>query len=217
VRTLPALVLTVVIALRTCGAAEIWLLDNTRKIAGHNVVLEGTPRVTEMEGARVAVFDGVKDGMFIDSIPFAGAKQYTIEILFRPSEGGPTEQRFVHAQDAHGWRALLETRLNGKGGWWLDTFICTNDNGTGVTLVDRERVHPTDRWYWAALRFDGTTMAHFVNGKKEIEREARFEPFANGSISLGVRQNKVYWFKGAIREVRFHREALPDDKLQRVK
>ena len=36
------------------------------------------------------------------------------------------------------------------------------------------------------------------------------------ALVLGVRQNKVYWFKGAIAEVRFHDTALPDEQLQRV-
>jgi len=36
-----------------------------------------------------------------------------------------------------------------------------------------------------------------------------------GQISLGVRQNKVYWFKGGIREVRFHSAALTPENLQR--
>jgi hypothetical protein len=34
---------------------------------------------------------------------------------------------------------------------------------------------------------------------------------------VGVRQNKVYWFKGAIKEVRFTPAALAPEKLQRVK
>jgi hypothetical protein len=199
------------------AAEQVWRLDNVRKFGGHLAVVEGEPRVAEMEGARVVVFDGIKDGLFIPAIPFADAKQFTIEILFQPAEGGPAEQRFLHAQDAKGSRALIETRLDGKGGWWLDTFILNEAAGNGVALVDPQRVHPTGRWYWAALRYDGKTMAHFVNGRKELERDAKFAPFGTGQVSLGVRQNKVYWFKGAIREVRFHTEAVADEKLQRLK
>ena len=51
---------------------------------------------------------------------------------------------------------------------------------------------------------------------KELERAAKFERFGPGQTSLGVRQNRVYWFKGAIREVRFHDEAVAVEKLQRV-
>ena len=154
---------------------------------------------------------------FVTGNPIAGAEQYTIEVLFMPAEGGLEEQRFVHVQDANTSRALIETRLNGKGGWWLDTFIYTPPSEPGLALVDPKRVHPTGEWYWAALRYDGKTMAHFVNGQKELEGEFRFHPFGEGTVSLGVRQNKVFWFKGAIREVRFHRAALPEARLQRLK
>jgi hypothetical protein len=58
-------------------------------------------------------------------------------------------------------------------------------------------------------------MAHFVDGVKEREAAATFPPFGAGRISLGVRQNRVSWFKGGIREVRFHTIALSPDKLQR--
>ena len=111
---------------------------------------------------------------------------------------------------------MIETRLDGKGSWWLDTFITTNPPpDIGVTLADSKQIHPTGKWYWAALRYDGETMSHYVNGRKELEKRASFAPFAQGKTSLGVRQNKVFWFKGAIREVRFHREAVAVEKLQR--
>ena len=196
------------------AAQEIWRVENTAKIGGHAVTVIGAPRVQEQDGRRAVVFDGAHDGLLVPAVPLAGAKAYTIEILFWPAEGGLAEQRFFHAQDADERRAMIETRLDGKGSWWLDTYIQTGP--PGVTLVDRTKLHPTNRWYWAALRYDGTTMAHFVNGRKELERPAAYTPFTTGQTSLGVRQNKVFWFKGAIREVRFHREALPEAKLQKV-
>jgi hypothetical protein len=202
-----------------CGgplrAQDIWRVENTAKIAGHTVTIIGAPRAQDQDGLRAVVFDGANDGLLVPALPFAGAKAYTIEILFWPADGGLAEQRFFHAQDGEERRAMIETRLDGKGSWWLDTYIQTGP--PGVTLVDRTKLHPTNRWYWAALRYDGTTMAHFVNGRKELERPADYTPFTNGQTSLGVRQNKVFWFKGAIRELRFHREALPEAKLQRVK
>jgi hypothetical protein len=177
----------------------------------------GAPRVTEAEGEPALSFDGVKDGIFVPAIPVSGARQFTIEVLIFPANGGPAEQRFFHAQDNNDARALLETRLDGQGKWWLDTYIVTGATTRGVTLVDRDQRHPTDRWYWVALRYDGKTMAHFVNGEKELEAPAHFVPLGAGQISLGVRQNRIHWFKGMIREVRFHTEAIPDEKLQRAK
>jgi hypothetical protein len=198
-------------------AEEIWRLDNLEKLGGHTITVEGAPRVGEEGGDKIVVFDGAKDGLFLSAIPIAGAKEFTIEILFKPAEGGPEAQRFVHLEDTGGTRAMIETRLNGKGGWWLDTFLKSAGPSQGLPLIDPTRVHPTNQWYWAALRYDGKTMASYVNGVKELSGEIAMAPFSEGKVSLGVRQNKVYWFKGAIKEVRFHGEAVPEEKLQRVK
>lgn len=113
-------------------------------------------------------------------------------------------------------RALIETRLDGKGAWWLDTFLLKAGTA-GRALIDAQRTHPTGRWYWVALRYDGKTMTSFVNGVKELAGEVEFGPMSAGKVSLGVRQNKVYWFKGAIREVRFTPAALAEGRLQRVR
>lgn len=219
-RYLPVSRLLLLLALPVAAAfaAEtVWRVDNLTQVGGHVVTVTGGPRVEEVAGGRALRFDGVKDGLFVPDIPFAGAKAYTIEILFYPAGDGPAEQRFWHAQEQGPSRALIETRLDGKGGWWLDTFITNQASGGGVTLIDPAKVHPADRWYWVALRYDGARMAHFVDGRKELERAAVFAPLGQGQISLGVRQNRVHWFKGLIREVRYHREALPDGRLQRVR
>ena len=81
---------------------------------------------------------------------------------------------------------------------------------------DQARLHPLDRWYWVALRYDGTTMSHFVSGIKELEGPVAFPPMdAAGQVSLGVRLNKVNWFKGQIKEVRITPRALPEEALQK--
>jgi hypothetical protein len=38
----------------------------------------------------------------------------------------------------------------------------------------------------------------------------------DGQMSIGVRLNQVFWYKGAIREVRFHPVALAPAVLQRT-
>jgi hypothetical protein len=210
--------LLLLLSVLSVSAAEtVWRIDNLAKIGTHDVTVVGAPRVTEAGGQKAVAFDGAKDGLFVPAIPFAGLRQFTIEVLFFPEKGGLAEQRFFHAQDGNEARALFETRLDGQGKWWLDTYIVTGATARGVTLVNRDQRHPTDRWYWVALRYDGRTMAHFVNGEKELEGPGAFVPFGAGQISIGVRQNKVFWFKGMIAEVRFHTEALPDEKLQRVR
>ena len=85
----------------------------------------------------------------------------------------------------------------------------------GLPLIDPKKIHPAGRWYWAALRFDGKHMSSFVNGEKELEGDVAFEPMSAGQTSVGVRLNRVFWFKGAISEVRFHPAAIAPEKLQR--
>lgn len=199
-------------------ADETWLLDNLKQAGGHEITVVGHPHRVSADGGGALEFDGAHDGIFVPAIPTAGATAFTIEVLFRPDEGGNEAQRFFHVQDAAGKRALLEIRTNHKGGWWLDAFLRTSPDASdkGLTLIDPAKVHPTDRWYWVAMRYDGQRLANFVDGVKQEEGEGNFTALGDGKVSIGVRQNLVYWFKGAIREVRFHREALPDEKLQRV-
>ena len=191
----------------------VWKLDDPKKAGGLTTEVIGAPRIAD--GA--TVFDGAHDGVFVPANPLDGAMKFTIEILFSPAGDGPKEQRFFHLQDttAAEWRVMIETRVDGTG-WWLDTYLGSPKGGQA--LIDPMRVHPTDQWYWAAVRFDGNTMTSFVNGEKELEATGvTFGPLGPGKLSLGVRQNKVYWFKGAIREVRFTSAVLPSEELQRVK
>jgi hypothetical protein len=54
-----------------------------------------------------------------------------------------------------------------------------------------------------------------VDGELELAGEVPFTPMTTGRTSIGVRQNLVSWFKGAIAEVRFTPAALPAQRLAR--
>jgi hypothetical protein len=183
-------------------------------VGGHATEILGAPHATAAAAGPALRFNGASDGLLLPVNPLQGAAAFTIEVLFFPEEGGLAAQRFFHLQDTKTWRVMLETRLDGQGHWWLDTFL----GATGVSqpLIDPALKHPTNRWHWVALRFDGKRMTSFVNGVQELERDATFGPMVEGRLSLGVRQNKVHWFKGAIREVRWHTRALPAAELQRA-
>lgn len=198
-------------------AEDIWRIDNLEQIGGHRVTQLGEPKVILEQGGKFLRFDGAHDGILVSSHPLASTPAFTIEVLFAPAESGGEAQRFFHLQDEGGRRALLELRVDGKGGWWLDAFLKTSPEATnkGLVLIDPARVHPTGAWYWVAMRYDGRKLTSFVNGEQEKEGETSFVPFTAGKVSLGVRQNLVSWFKGSIREVRFHREAIAVEKLQR--
>jgi len=189
----------------------VWNVDNLKSIGGHVLSVEGAPRVLET-GA--VAFDGVDDGIEVPALPLAGAGAFTIEIVFRPDTDGPPEQRFLHLQeDASPSRFLIETRVRPAGTWYLDTYIHTElDN---CTLVDPQKAHPTGVWHAAALSYDGRTMRHYVNGREEMSRELKFRPLTHGRTSIGMRINRVHWFKGAVRTVRFTPRALPPSELLR--
>lgn len=200
-----------------CTAEEqaiVWRLNDLDRIGGHEATAVGTPRVVREGGDAAICFDGVSDGLFLAANPIAGWDQFTIEALIKPDAAGPEEQRFLHIQDERESRLLLETRLTDKDEWALDTFLLASPE-VRLTLLDREKLHPSERWQWVALSFDGETMGHYVNGQKELEGKIAFKPMTTGRMSLGVRMNKVSWYKGCIREIRFTPKALPAESLQR--
>ncbi len=81
--------------------------------------------------------------------------------------------------------------------------------------MDAAKTHPTGVWHSAALSFDGRTMRHYVDGREELAQELRFRPLGEGRTSIGMRLNRVFWFKGAIRTIRFTARALqPGDLLR---
>jgi hypothetical protein len=200
------------------GAADtskaVWHLDTLSSVGGLTPEVLGAPKRFSGKGRTALCFDGKSDGLFLPVNPIEGWSRFTIEILFRPDGDGPPEQRFLHIQDDQERRALIETRLTDQRTWSLDTFLRDTDTNK-LALLDRAKAQPTDQWYWAALVYDGVTMSHYVNGIRQLEGAVTFPPTGPGRISLGMRQNKVHWFKGCIAQVRFSPSALAPDELQR--
>jgi hypothetical protein len=192
-----------------------WELNTINNLGGHPTQVLGAPRLIEVSRRNALEFDGQQDGIIVDVNPLAEVERFTLEVIFRPDAGGPKEQRFVHLQEAGGEnRILIETRLTGDNRWFLDTFIRSGE--TNQTLYAEKFLHPIGEWYQAALVFDGREMRHYVNGIQEMSALIQYQPMKPGQISLGVRLNRVFWFKGAIRKVRFTNDALvPVDFLKR--
>jgi hypothetical protein len=193
----------------------VWTLDNTESVGGHRPRVLGAPQIASAAAGGPALqFNGKNDGLILPVNPLRGFSKFTIEILFRPDADGPRAQRFVHIQDERDSRIMIETRLISGQSWCLDTFLHSGDNSR--PLLDRTRRHPTGNWAWVALVYDGRRMSDYVNGVKELEGPVNFAPMADGRMSLGVRLNRVFWFKGNIKEVRFSPTALNADALHRV-
>ena len=197
----------------TPSSVTIWRLEQPAQVGGHPASVLGEPRLAKDAAGSSLIFNGSTDGLFVPVNPLAGLAQFTIEVLFKPEPGGLAEQRFFHIQDETGSRGLMEIRLAGDT-WALDTFLYSEATKAKCALLDPARRHPAARWTWVALVYANGHMAHYIDGVKELEGDVAFPPMAAGQTSLGVRQNKVFWFKGGIREVRFHPQALAPAALQ---
>lgn len=191
----------------------IWNVDNLSMIGGHEVTVIGSPKIIDAPTGKAVLFDGANDGLFIENNPAEGMEACTIEVLFRPDEGGLAEQRFVHIQEREtSNRYMIETRLPGDGTWYADTFVASGEYNR--TLKDERFRHDCNEWHTAAIVFDGHQAQQYVNGKLELTANLEaYTPMKPGQTSLGVRQNKVYWFKGAIARLRVTPRALSPEEL----
>jgi hypothetical protein len=187
-----------------------WNLDRLDSIGGHKVTVLGQPKVIDTSAGKALEFDGVDDAVLLDVNPLAGLAQFTVEVVFRPAAGGPKEQRFFHLQETGSEnRVLFETRLTDDRQWFLDTFLKSGDGN--YTQLAKDSLHKLGPWYHAALTIDARQMRHYVNGQLELSTAIEFQPLAPGQTSLGVRLNKVHWYKGAIRRVRITPRVLAPD------
>jgi hypothetical protein len=192
--------------------SAVWTLRDPARVGGHATEVLGHPELSGTGDEAALRFDGVTDAVFVPAVPIAGWRAFTIQVSFRPGNSGGEEQRLLHLEDALKHRVLMETRVRERQ-WSLDTFLY-QDAARKLTLLDRTKAHPTDRWYWIALVYDGSTMSHYVNGEMELSGAVDFAPMAAGRTSIGVRQNLVSWFQGEIAELRFTQAALPAHLLQ---
>lgn len=196
------------------GSSMIWELDNLERIGGHRATVLGNPVVLETEQGRAIAFDGIDDALILATNPLAGARQFTVEVIFRPDAGGPAEQRFLHMQETDERRVLIETRLTQHNRWFLDTFIKAGESEE--TLYAENFLHPVGVWYHVALVYQGKKMRHYVNGAQELSGSVDYLPVKDGQTSIGCRLNRVFWFKGAIKRIRVTPRALSPREFMKL-
>ena len=186
-------------------AQETWRFDRIDRLGAHTTTVAGEPRVVDTPIGKAVEFDGVDDALFLDVHPLEGAAAFTWEAIFRP-DGGNREQRWFHLQEtASENRMLFEIRVAGDR-WFLDSF---NFSTTGTsTLMNRSSLHPLGRWYHVAAVYDGKRFSNYVNGVEDGAAEVALSPQGPGRTAVGVRINRVYYFKGAVHSARFTRRAL---------
>jgi hypothetical protein len=199
-------------------AMTVWTFDRLENIGGHKTTVLGQPRVIESPVGKAVEFDGVDDALFIDNHPLAAATTFTWEAIFRP-DGGEREQRWFHlaehdpAAGADSDRMLFEIRVAGPS-WYLDSHI--QSGGVSKTLMNRTALHPLGAWYHVASVYDGKEFRNYVDGVREGAGEVALEPHGPGQTSVGVRINKVFYFKGAVHLARFSRRALSPAEFLKV-
>ncbi len=198
--------------------AIVWTFDRLENIGGHKTTVLGQPKVIDSPGGKAVEFDGEDDALFIDNHPLAGAATFTWEAIFRP-DGGEREQRWFHlaehdpAKGPDSDRMLFEIRVTGTS-WYLDSHI--QSGAASKTLMNRTSLHPLGAWYHVASVYDGKEFRNYVDGVQEGAGEVALEPHGPGHASVGVRINKVFYFKGAVHSARFTRRALPPVEFLKV-
>lgn len=199
---------------------QTWRFNRTDEIGGFRTQVLGNPLVIDTEYGKAVEFDGLSDGIFVPDHPLAGASTYTWEVIFRPDTGGAQAQRFFHLQEqdpATGAdtknRMLFEIRIV-DGQWCLDSFASSSDSNR--TLLNCKLLHPLDRWYRVTAVYDGHTLRNYVGDELQGEGSLDLKPQLPGHSSVGVRINKVYWFKGAILVARMTPRALKPEEFLKM-
>jgi hypothetical protein len=198
-------------------ASETWTFDRLDQIGGHKTTVLGDPKVIDSPVGKAVEFDGVDDALFFDVHPLAGARTFTWEAIFRP-DGGEVEQRWFHLNETPASGADTENRMlfeiraiNSQ--WCLDAFIQTGE--TSKALLDRKKLQPLGEWYHVAAVYDGREFRSYINGVQDGAAELDLAPQGPGHTSVGVRINKVFYFKGAVAKARFtHRALAPGEFLK---
>jgi hypothetical protein len=187
-----------------------WILAKMAKKMPEGMKFTGNPEIIKCKYGKAVAFNGSSDGIFLESMPLKGLSKFTIEVIFQPQSGGNFEQRFLHCGEIQGDRVLLELRSTATD-WYFDAFIKVGNQQ--CTLIDPNRLHPLDQWHHVAYVIDNGRLETYVNGKKELEGNVILTPVKGEKTSIGVRQNEVSWFKGAIYKIRITGEALQPESF----
>ena len=189
-----------------------WNLSDMESIGGHPTEIVGAPGLINTDVGPAVEFDGVGDALVVDANPLIGVEAFTAEVVFRPDPEGPTAQRFLHIQEEGSInRLLFEIRLTANNRWFLDT--CIETDGGGHVLFAEDFEHDLGPWYHAAIVVADGMFRHYTNGELELETKIAFAPLQQGQTSLGMRHNRVSWYRGAIRTARFSSRPLPPDEF----
>lgn len=197
---------------------EVWTFDRLENIGGHKTTVLGEPKVVDAPLGKAIEFDGVDDALVVENHPLEGATVFTWEAIFRP-DGGQREQRWFHLNELPATgadtenRMLFEIRVQ-DGNWFLDSYA--QSGSASKALMNRAALHPLGAWYHVASVYDGKEFRNYVNGVQENAAALSLVPHGPGRSAVGMRINKVFFFKGAVHLARFTRRALPPSEFLKI-
>jgi len=193
---------------------ELWDISNLDAIGGHPVTILGDPQVVSTEIGDAVRFDGHGDRLLVDFNPIMDAREFTVELVFKPDACYPknTDPRFLHIQDPDDpdqKRVMIELRIDENNQCYMDGFMKT-DAGS-LPLLDETLVHPTEQWQHVAITYKDSTLTTFFNGVQELSGTVPYkQAIVNtiGKTSIGARMNEVKFYAGLIKTLKFTHACL---------
>lgn len=187
-----------------------WLVASLLQNKKEQTTILGNPTIVSSPYGNAVTFNGVDDALFLKEMPLKGLKSFTVEMFFKPESNGVFEQRILQIGESTGDRMLLEIRVLNNN-WYFDGFVASK--GVKLALATEELLHPLGQWYHVAFVVTSNSLTTYVNGKQELHKEYVFNPIEQGQTSIGVRMNKVTWFKGAIYKIQISPQALKPNQF----
>lgn len=187
-----------------------WLIADFLKNKSSEIEILGNPKIVTSPYGDAVVFNGIDDAFFLKQTPLKGLESFTVEMIFKPEVNAPFEQRVLHIGEITGDRMLLEIRAV-EDNWYFDGFAASK--GVKLALAKEDLLHPLEKWYHVTFVVTPTSLTTFVNGKQELHEMYTFKPIELGQTSIGMRMNKVTWFKGAIYKIKISPTALKPNQF----
>lgn len=181
------------------NAKTEWLLADLFREKSSKVEISGKPQIVASPYGEAVSFNGIDDAFFLNELPLQSLEEFTVEMIFKPELKGVFEQRILHIGESTKDRMLLEIRALDNN-WYFDGYTASGANKKA--LINEKLIHPLEQWYHVAFVVTPKSRTTYVNGKQELFLEFPFLPIESGQTSIGVRMNKVCWFKGAIYKIR---------------
>lgn len=181
------------------NSTKEWIIADLLRQKLNVTEITGQPQLVNSPYGEAVSFNGKDDAFFINELPLQSLKEFTVEMIFKPESNGLFEQRILHIGESTKDRMLLEIRSVGND-WYFDGYAASGTNKKA--LIDEKLIHPSEKWYHVAFVVTAKSLTTYVNGKQELFENFSFLPIESGQTSIGVRMNKVCWFKGAIYKIR---------------